>query len=704
MAPSNSDIAAANPLQPTASPSNNEQIQPTPSAMNPSTTPTAPNVSANIASNQALSNAQQTQAAAVKNASTPPTPADIHQSVFKNVLGVLAGGSKRPVLGPNGQPTTDANGNVIMQQASTKQLGASILAGAISALVAGMATPTQYQQLGGGRVIADNSGAVAAGANAAQPYTQKGAQAQAQGEVDSNQARQFATTDHNLKLHGALLNNLKLQGDILNEGVQQDAPLVDAMKLNPTITGPDGKTLSVIEGEHVSEDALMKMMKEDGANVTRDSILRDGVENVYDANGKPVLNPDGTPRQEYTYTVYDHNANVAMTDEMKKNNPNLKYVAQGTSVPIAVLAKSNREKMDMDNAQGFINQWSQQVADHNGRPVQQTDLDAEIAKAPYLRKLIPALGRYAGMEPDQAMAQMDKDGVDSALIGKFSNLFGGIDRNAWNQQRAEDMKKQLANDKSFTLDSAVDASTDASNPTRQQKAKKWLATYQAVQATIAGSKTTAETKAKDTGTSNFAAFNTPDALGFQPTADKFAGNEKDAIKQYNKVQAPFKKNADDLAKMEGTYQQFEDVLKDINAGKELTGAQSVVALFNAIGISAEPLAGKGFRINNNTVQEHANAISMPDSLVRKAVSVFQNGEVVTPQQIKDYANIALQTRQSKYVNLVNQAHNMGLNADFVLPTGNGEKIDAPTVGIFLKLAGGDVAKARAAATAKGWAF
>jgi len=189
---------------------------------------------------------------------------------------------------------------------------------------------------------------------------------------------------------------------------------------------------------------------------------------------------------------------------------------------------------------------------------------------------------------------------------------------------------------------------------------------------------------------------TPDALGYTPH------NYGGSLKEYNKRQSALKKNTDDTSKMEGTYQQFQSVLNDIAAGKELTGAASVVALFNAIGISATPLAGKGFRINNNTVEEHANSISMPDNLVKKAVSTFKNGEVVTPQQIKDYAQIAADTRTNQYVNLVNQAHGQGLNADFILPSGNGAKMDANTAKIFLKLTGGNVEAAKKAATAKGW--
>jgi hypothetical protein len=240
------------------------------------------------------------------------------------------------------------------------------------------------------------------------------------------------------------------------------------MKLNPMVTGPDGKEMSAIKGEHVSETALQKMMADRSAHVTRDSVLRDGVSNVYDETGKQVMNPDGTPRQEYTYTVYDHNAQVALTDELKKGNPALQYVAQGTNAPMAVLGKYNLERSQTKNAQGFVNQWAQQVADHNGdekpKPI---DVKAAIAKDPYLRKLIPQLGRYAGMEPDQAMAQMDKDGVDPTLIGKFGELLGGVDRNEWSLDRAdkvlsqkseeaENKAKKLADEKRLTPEGQQD--------------------------------------------------------------------------------------------------------------------------------------------------------------------------------------------------------------------------------------------------------
>lgn len=189
---------------------------------------------------------------------------------------------------------------------------------------------------------------------------------------------------------------------------------------------------------------------------------------------------------------------------------------------------------------------------------------------------------------------------------------------------------------------------------------------------------------------------TPDALGFQPKMPVTGA------KGYQKISDSFKKNADDLSQTEQSYQQFQDILNSTK-NNDLSGAQSVVGLFNAIGISAEPLKGKGFRINNLTVAEHSQARDIREAIEQKA-GKFETGEIITRNQLKDYAAIAEQVREQKYVSLVNEAHNQGLNADAFLPTGNGQHIDVPTARIFLKLSGGDKDKARKAAEAKGWKF
>jgi len=192
------------------------------------------------------------------------------------------------------------------------------------------------------------------------------------------------------------------------------------------------------------------------------------------------------------------------------------------------------------------------------------------------------------------------------------------------------------------------------------------------------------------------ALSTPDSLGFTPNIAQVGG-----AKNYESIAKSFKKNADDLAQTDQMYSQFQSVMKDVNSGKDITGAQSVVTLFNSIGLSAEPLKGKGFRINNATVEEHANARGLGEGLYQKLLRV-KDGDVITPQQIKDYASIAQQSWIQKHVAIATEAHNAGVNADFALPSGNGQSLDKDTAKIFLALTGGDANKAIAAAQKKGW--
>jgi len=220
----------------------------------------------------------------------------LHGKIFQNVLSTLAGGSQRPVRDQQGNPVTDSNGNVQMAPASKKVLAGSILAGAISGLLASMSQPRQFTQLPGGRMIEDTSRAIAAGAKAGQQFSAQGQKDIAQQQANDIQTRQYATIDHNLKLHMALMSNLKMQGDLLDAGTDEDSPLIEGLKTAPPIPDPKDptKTIEPIQAQGVTEQQLLPLMKD--GSVTRQSILRDGKVPVTDSNGKPVMNPDGTPR------------------------------------------------------------------------------------------------------------------------------------------------------------------------------------------------------------------------------------------------------------------------------------------------------------------------------------------------------------------------------------------------------------------------
>ena len=166
---------------------------------------------------------------------------------------------------------------------------------------------------------------------------------------------------------------------------------------------------------------------------------------------------------------------------------------------------------------------------------------------------------------------------------------------------------------------------------------------------------------------------TPDATGFSSQLGP---------KEYDKRYDAFTKSKDyqTLSTLKGSYQQFNDTLNHIATTGEMTGAESVVGLFNAIGISATPLAGKGFRINSNTVEEHQEARGIDQAAYQRLLAL-KNGDVITPQQLKDYSNIAAGVYHNSYVNAADEAHRQGLPVDF-LPQGGGRALDATTARIY----------------------
>jgi len=185
-------------------------------------------------------------------------------------------------------------------------------------------------------------------------------------------------------------------------------------------------------------------------------------------------------------------------------------------------------------------------------------------------------------------------------------------------------------------------------------------------------------------------------------ADVFGNVSALPEKEFNKRYDTFNKSKQyqNLQILQGSYQQFQQAVNDINAGKDLSGAASVVGLFNAIGISATPLQGKGFRINENTIREHVEARGINQAAYQKLLAL-KNGDVITPQQLKDYAGIAAGVYRDSYVNAANEEKRQTGVVD-ILPVGNNEVVDAMTAGLYLRIAGGDRAKAEAALKKSGW--
>ena len=250
----------------------------------------------------------------------PPTPLEQHANVYQKILGMMSGGMNRPQRDAQGNPVQNPDGTVRMAPASAKHLGMSILAASIASMAAGYATPSKFNEVAPGRFQQDFSGSAAAGVQAATPFGQEGSKTIAQQQADNMKARQLSTLDHNMKLHAAYLSNLKMQGDLLDAGTDEDEPLIKALATAPPIQDPNDptKTIQPIIAQGVPEDKLLGMMK--GGDVTRQSILRDGKIPSVDKDGNPILNDDGTPHMQWTYTVYDQKAMVPMSNEIDRKS------------------------------------------------------------------------------------------------------------------------------------------------------------------------------------------------------------------------------------------------------------------------------------------------------------------------------------------------------------------------------------------------
>jgi hypothetical protein len=420
---------------------------------------------------------------------------------------------------------------------------------------------------------------------------------------------------------------------------------------------------------------------------------------------------------------------------------NLEEAKKAGYLPVASIPLDQGTAQNSQNASTALNQVKSQFGSvpsgllyiHTGNGVTVMKLQDQNAALPMINQARRAQGMpEITPEAFQTLAPADRDGMARNALN-FTNprdTTGMVSQQSLNEakMRLETAKSQpdfTGKDAIVTqLQQAVQHQKDVLDSgaseaaTRTGKATGTEA--QAAQpgktaAEVANIKATAGPEAAAAGAKAFAtAAGTAKgqmAGGGGPQTDILGGTytpPAGGVKEINKRTDSFKKDADDLAKTEGTFGMFNQVLNDVNSGKDMTGAQSVVALFNAIGLSATPLKGMGMRINNNTVEHHVEARGLGQSLYQKFLGL-KTGDIITPQQVKDYATIAMQARRDAYVNKINEARGQGIDPSFLLPRGNGRKVDANTAQIFYDTAAGNnpqekATNAKKAAAATGWQF
>ena len=598
-------------------------------------------------------------------------------SLIHSIAQTLAGGPRYTYdIDPN-------SGRLISRPApmSKSDIGMAIAMEAISGALGGLAAPAGPNAAGR---------AAAAGFTQAQ-QTLKQADAEQQQAASDALARSASIANVNFQSHQNALRLGQMEYDAHKQYVADAAPVLENLN-----------QVGAVQASRVREDDLLSRF-----HVTKDMAVVDGIVPRMSPDGTQAKNKDGSSAWDNTYSVVDPEAKIEIPQDTmamlaQHHVPGYYKVVDGKTQPVNLPSDTQvRAKFVVSGlasasaikiTEAGINKQLASIGDTDDASKLDVNLTQALESGAVSTKALQTFARYSNLPLDQIRPSMEKDKVDPDTIGQITSILPADAVEKIAQQRKAAEQKQAAQ---IRTDAAVDEAKRLV-PVKAATAGAEARATVGPKASAAGAEESARLNAKEAfDDAHATAQTTPDALGFTP-------NVPGGMKEANKRQASFKKAADGLAQTEGTFQQFQSISQAIANG-DMTGAQSVVALFDAIGLSATPLAGRGFRVNENVIADHKQARGWLGSLQAQLARV-QTGAVITPQQVRDYAAIAAQARHSQYVNLTNEVHNAGLGADFILPTGNGQKIDADTARIYMTLSGGDPNKARAAATKKGWSF
>jgi hypothetical protein len=335
-------------------------------------------------------------------------------------------------------------------------------------MVAGYAAPTVRTPVGGGRTVADYGPSLAAGANAAKPFTQQGTQAGAQTQADDVRARQYANVDANLKMHALMIANNKADAEQQQDSVDQWASMHDAMQDaadSGKAVDKDGNEISLIKYDDITSGELLKLMqsKDPAVHVTRDQVMPSRVITVPNADG------NGT-HTETLFTVYNPDGMVAMTDAIRNDNPALIHVPNGQSVPLRVLAQysfnRNQESLASSGAADHLKSYDEA----NGTHLADTFNLADAAKkSPLIQRIYPQMNKYRSEDLDQMFADLRKDPkTDPTALASLQQAMGVTNSGL-----------QKLTDARTAAENAAKKGPDAAAPTTDDRASyvRTLSTY-----------------------------------------------------------------------------------------------------------------------------------------------------------------------------------------------------------------------------------
>src|SRR6266851_2698106 len=247
-----------------------------------------------------------------------PTPLDQHTGRFHKILSAIAGGDQQVIRDQQGNPVVNQTGQVQTRTMGKRSLGASILAGALSAMAANEAN--QPYRNGNGVWVNPSNQAVAAGEQAFQQSRPNNQIRQAQQQATNQKTQQYAIYKQNVDMFKLTHEMYHAQSDDQQAAAAEYKGTYDAGEQGQ-IPGYDSSL-----GDLSAQDAENKIK------------TLDPTTHMMVPNGKvvPILDKDGNPtgRTEMHWMVLPGHAGIPLTQDMIDSNPMLKGASVGKTIPL----------------------------------------------------------------------------------------------------------------------------------------------------------------------------------------------------------------------------------------------------------------------------------------------------------------------------------------------------------------------------------
>ena len=359
----------------------------------------------------------------------------------------------------NGQIMLNPDGSVKTQQMSKKGMAASILAGALSSMVAGQAAGgPQYMGRGQGYKGVNSAAAFQAGQDTGDQFSTQNKVKQAQEVADKNKIRQYQTTKQNLDLHLQSLQVDRLGEEAQDKHLANFAPIVAAAN---TVKRQDGASWFREDGTRMDDDQMHAFLKANPDAVTNHSVVPVDKVPEYDADGKP------TGRSKLLYSAFKNDGMIPMTKEIQ-DYYHLDGVQIGKDMPIQLLMQKAMDANDADVSKMSLENAVSKQQEFVGKDKKDTVAVDQKDLVKHFPNWAATVGKVrAGLPPDQFVsAVQDKDpNLGNYLAGKMH-----IDFYEANKQRVSDTEA-AANKKTLDLKKA-EQDLEASTPEGKAKLQK----------------------------------------------------------------------------------------------------------------------------------------------------------------------------------------------------------------------------------------